>query len=70
MVMLLFFILYYNIKYDLIIYSIMSSEEMDRIQAVKEIRGSGSSCAIYITRELGYLGLTKGDKVKITLEKI
>lgn len=47
-----------------------NNDSMNTIQAVKEIRGSGSSCAIYITRELSYLGLTKGDKVKITLEKV
>lgn len=42
---------------------------MDEITTVKEVKCSGSSLAVYITRELNMLDMKKGDKVKITIEK-
>ena len=44
---------------------------MNSITAVKEVKTSGSSKAIYLTTELNLLGdVNTGDKVKITIEKV
>ena len=44
---------------------------MNSITAVKEVKKSGSSKAIYVTTELNLLGdINEGEKVKVTLEKI
>ena len=44
---------------------------MDKITAIKEVKKSGSSKAIYVTTELNLLGeIDEGQKVKVTLEKI
>lgn len=43
---------------------------MDKIEATKEIMVTGSSLAIFATRELKMLNLAKGDKVKVTFEKV
>ena len=43
---------------------------MDSITAVKTVKKSGSSKAIYITSELNLLGDVKdGDKVRVTIQK-
>lgn len=43
---------------------------MDNIQAIKEVYTTGNSLVVSLTRELKMLELGKGDRVKITLEKI
>lgn len=43
---------------------------MYQIQATKEIFTTGNSLVISLTRELKMLELGKGDKVKVTLEKV
>lgn len=44
---------------------------MNTITAVKTVKMSGSSKAIYITSELNLLGdIQVGDKIEITLKKI
>lgn len=43
---------------------------MDQIQAVKEIFTTGNSLVISLTKELRMMELGKGDKVKVTLERI
>lgn len=46
------------------------SDRMNKIEAVKEIMITGNSLAIFATRELKMLDLEKGNKVKVTFEKI
>lgn len=43
---------------------------MNTVTTVKEVKHSGSSLAVYITRELNLMTVKKGDKVKITIEKV
>lgn len=43
---------------------------MKSITAVKEVKSSGSSLAIHVTRELKHLSVGKDEAVKITIEKI
>lgn len=43
---------------------------MQEISAVKTIKHSGSSLAVYITRELTMLGVEKGQKVEIIIRKV
>lgn len=42
---------------------------MNEITTSKIVKTSGSSLAVYLTRELTMLGLNKGDAVEITLKK-
>lgn len=43
---------------------------MNTVSTVKEVKYSGSSLAVYITRELNMMEVKRGDKVKVTLEKV
>ena len=44
---------------------------MKSITAIKEVKKSGSSKAIYVTNELSLLGIeNEGEKVEITITKI
>lgn len=43
---------------------------MREITAIKTIFATGNSLALAITSEARYLDLDKGDKVRITLEKV
>lgn len=43
---------------------------MNSITVVKQVKESGSSLAIYLTKELRMLELEKDDNVEITLKKI
>lgn len=42
---------------------------MNVITTVKEVKSSGSSLAVYLTRELRLLNLNKGDRIKVIIEK-
>ena len=42
---------------------------MSTVTTVKEVKSSGSSLAVYITRELNLLNVDKGDKIEITIRK-
>lgn len=43
---------------------------MEKMETVKTITVSGNSLALLLTTELKMLGLTRGDKVKVILEKV
>lgn len=43
---------------------------METVTSVKEVKASGSSLAVYLTRELTLLGICKGDRVEITIRKV
>lgn len=43
---------------------------MDNIQTIKEVYTTGNSLVVSLTKELRMMELGKGDKVKITLEKV
>lgn len=41
-----------------------------KIEATKEVFTSGGSLIVYLTNELKMLDVEKGDKIKVTIEKI
>ncbi len=41
---------------------------METVNAVKEVKVCGSSYVVYITKELKMIGVTPGEKVKVTIE--
>lgn len=43
---------------------------MNKIEAVKEIYTTGNSLVISITKEVRMMGISKGDKIKVTIEKV
>ena len=43
---------------------------MNSIEVVKEVKSSGTSFALYLTKELRMLDVNKGDKVEVTIKKI
>ena len=43
---------------------------MNTVTSIKEVKSSGSSLAVYITRELNLLEVEKGDKIEITIKKV
>lgn len=43
---------------------------MNSIQAIKEIYTTGNSLVVSITKEVRMLGLDKGDRIKVTIERI
>lgn len=43
---------------------------MNKITMVKNVKSTGTSLIIHITKEIQMLGLGKGDIVQVTLQKI
>ena len=48
----------------------MYVRNMNQITASKKIRLQGTSLVVIATKELSMLGLTKGDPVRVTFERV
>lgn len=53
-----------------IIYRIYILMHMDKITSYKTVMKQGSSLVLMVTKELSHIGLMRGDRVKVTLERV